>query len=70
MKPKTSRPLAAALLLATLAVLSPASPAHALPSRPHLRDDDRVFAPARAFLSLLERLLEMAGGAMDPNGSK
>ncbi|MFL6194837.1 MAG: hypothetical protein ACJ75H_11745 [Thermoanaerobaculia bacterium] len=68
MTSKTSRLLAAALLLVTLAVLAPASPAHALPSRPHPRDDDRVFTPARAFLSLLERLFEMAGGAMDPNG--
>jgi hypothetical protein len=67
MSSQTSRRLAA-LLLATSAVLAAATPAHALPSRPRLRDENPIFGPARAFFSLLDRLIEMAGGAMDPNG--
>jgi hypothetical protein len=66
MSSKTSRFLAAALLLSALTALAP--PAHGLPSRPQLQDDNRVFAPVRALFSLLNRLFEKAGGAMDPNG--
>jgi hypothetical protein len=65
------RRTAAALLVATLAVLACAGPLHAAAVRRHRSfDDPRPAASLGSFISFLFQLFEKAGGGMDPNGFK
>ena len=63
------RRTAATLLVATLAILSCATPSQASMLHPRASlDDGGPAEPLHLFFSLLLRLFEDAGGAMDPNG--
>jgi hypothetical protein len=64
------RRAAVTLLVATIVTLSCATPSRAAWSNVHRAFDEPARAePARGFFSLLLRLFDFAGGAMDPNGS-
>lgn len=67
---KTFRRASAALLVATLASLTVATPAHAWGVPGHRSFDGPArTAPERGIFAFLLRLLDFTGGAMDPNGN-
>jgi hypothetical protein len=70
MSSQALRKSALALLVAATVTLSCATPSRAAGSNSRRAFDDPARAePARGFFSLLLRLFDFAGGAMDPNGS-
>ncbi len=63
------RKTVASLLVMAAVTLSCAAPSGAAWLRsPRTFDEPARTEPARGFVSLLLRLLDFAGGAMDPNG--
>jgi len=67
---KTFRRVSAALLVATLASLTLATPSHAWGVPGHRSFDGPArTAPEQGIFAFLLRLLDFTGGAMDPNGN-
>ncbi|MEO6193639.1 MAG: hypothetical protein ABIS20_11555 [Thermoanaerobaculia bacterium] len=72
MSTRAFRKVVIALLVSTtLAAATGAAPSQALSLRPHrnVEDPARTDSPRGLFASLLHYFFELAGGAMDPNGS-
>jgi hypothetical protein len=68
MSSRTSRRAAATLLVATLACLAAAAPAHAFGPVRRSYDGPVRTESGGGFVAFLLRIFAFAGGAMDPNG--
>lgn len=68
MSSRTFRRAAAALLVATLASLAAAAPAHAFGPGRRSYDGPVRTEPGGSVVAFLLRIFGFAGGAMDPNG--